>query len=419
MKLLDKYNRINISVTVIIMLVTGVIYYFTIHAILTHQVDKALLVEEREVFDYVQLNHHLPQVFRTNHQEIIFTVANGPVKRKFVDTSYRDTKDLDMEPARAIITSVMVGSQLYKITVIQSTVETEDLIGDVFLITIVLIFILVIALFLSNRLILRRIWQPFYTILHQLKIFNLAEDRAISSVPSTIDEFTELDQAVGIMATKAKHDYLNLKAFTENAAHELMTPISVINSKLDTLVQTGQFSDSQSQLLNDIYNTVARLTRLNKSMLLLTKIENGLIHDQQNINLKELLSTSFWQYEELLGSLNIKLTTQLSDCEVEASPLLMEVLINNLISNAIRHNLPGGSITVSLNQQQLKISNTGKDGEIDIERVFKRFQKSSASEGIGLGLTICRQICNNYGFDLQYHFSQNTHHFSISFTVPE
>src|SRR5882762_4366475 len=125
MKLLDKYNRINISVTVVIMLVTGVIYYFTIHAILTHQVDKALLVEEREVFDYVQLNHHLPQVFRTNHQEILFTTADGPVKRKFIDTSYRDTRDQDMEPARAIITSVTVGSQLYKIIVIQSTVETE------------------------------------------------------------------------------------------------------------------------------------------------------------------------------------------------------------------------------------------------------------------------------------------------------
>ncbi len=419
MKLLDKYNRINISVTVVIMLVTGVTYYFTIHAILTHQVDKALVVEEREVFDYVQLNHHLPQVFRTNHQEIIFTPADDRVKRKFIDTSYRDTKELDLEPARAIITSVIVGPQLYKITVIQSTVETEDLIEDVFLITLILIFILVIALFLSNRLILRRMWQPFYTILNQLKVFNLAEDKTVASVPSTIDEFTELDQAVGIMATKAKDDYLNLKAFTENAAHELMTPISVINSKLDTLVQTGQFSDPQSKLLNDIYNTVARLTRLNKSMLLLTKIENGLIHDQQIVNLKELLSTSFYQYEELLGSLNIKLITQLADCEVSASLLLMEVLVNNLLSNAIRHNLPGGTISVVLDQQQLRISNTGKDGRIDIERVFKRFQKSSASEGIGLGLTICRQICNNYGFDLQYQFSENSHQFTVNFTVSE
>lgn len=313
----------------------------------------------------------------------------------------------------------MVGPQLYKITVIQSTVETEDLIEDVFLITLILIFILVIALFLSNRLILRRMWQPFYTILNQLKVFNLAEDKTVASVPSTIDEFTELDQAVGIMATKAKDDYLNLKAFTENAAHELMTPISVINSKLDTLVQTGQFSDPQSKLLNDIYNTVARLTRLNKSMLLLTKIENGLIHDQQIVNLKELLRTSFYQYEELLGSLNIKLITQLADCEVSASLLLMEVLVNNLLSNAIRHNLPGGTISVVLDQQQLRISNTGKDGRIDIERVFKRFQKSSASEGIGLGLTICRQICNNYGFDLQYQFSENSHQFTVNFTVSE
>jgi signal transduction histidine kinase len=216
------------------------------------------------------------------------------------------------------------------------------------------------------------------------------------------------------MSDMVKNDYQNLKVFTENASHELMTPISVINSKLDTLVQTDEFTDKQSKLLNDIYGTVTRLTRLNKSMLLLAKIENRLIQDNQEVDIKEVIEECLYQHEEMIHQLNIKLVANLRDKRLQANKSLIEILLNNLLSNAIRHNHPDGELSVYLNSEKLTISNTG-EGSFDFQQVLKRFHKSDGSEGIGLGLTLCKQICDNYGFKLGYLYENRTHTFSVTF----
>jgi signal transduction histidine kinase len=415
MKLFDKYNRVNIAVTVIIMLVTGIIYYYTISHILTSQIDKDLVLEENEIFSYVNKNHHLPDVYESNHQQIVFApLGAGNTKRRFLDTTYHDSDEKDLEAGRALISSVNISGQNYRILVTQSKVETEDLIQIIFLITIGVIVSLLVILIVLNRVILKSIWKPFYKVLFQLKEFSLAGHATITSTPSNIDEFTELDQAVINMADRVKNDYQNLKVFTENASHELMTPISVINSKLDTLVQTDEFTDKQSKLLNDIYGTVTRLTRLNKSMLLLAKIENRLIQDNQEVDIKEVIEECLYQHEEMIHQLNIKLVANLRDKRLQANKSLIEILLNNLLSNAIRHNHPDGELSVYLNSEKLTISNTG-EGSFDFQQVLKRFHKSDGSEGIGLGLTLCKQICDNYGFKLGYLYENRTHTFSVTF----
>lgn len=415
MKLLNKYNRVNIAVTIATMLVTGIIYYYAISHILTNRIDKDLELEEQEVFNYVSLNQALPEVYESNHQQITFKLlGNQQVERRFVDTVYKEIDKNELEAGRALISMVKVKGQNYRILVTQSKVETEYLIKIIFQITIVVIFVLLVLLTLLNRFILKSIWQPFYRVLAQLKGFNVADTVTVNNTPSGIDEFNELDQAVTAMAGRVKHDYQNLKAFTENASHELMTPISVINSKLDTLLQTDAYTDRQSKLLNDIYGTVARLTRLNKSMLLLAKIENGLIGADEQVDIKAIIEESLYQQEDVIQSKNISLITNLEEMQVKASRLLMEVLLNNLISNAIRHNYPGGEIAITLQARQITIANTGKT-IFDINEVLKRFHKSTDSEGIGLGLTICKQICDNYGFTLQYNLVNERHVFSVGF----
>lgn len=415
MKLFDKYNRVNIGVTIIIMLVTGIVYYYTISHILTGQIDKDLVLEENEVFSYVNKNHRLPDVYESNHQQIVFApLKQQEVQRRFLDTVYRDDDEKDMEAARALISSVTVSGQNYRIIVTQSKVETEDLIQIIFLITIGVIVALLAILIILNRVILKSIWKPFYKVLFQLKEFSLASHPTISSTPSTIDEFTELDQAVINMADRVKSDYQNLKVFTENASHELMTPISIINSKLDTLVQTDEFTDKQSKLLNDIYGTVTRLTRLNKSMLLLAKIENGLIKDNTDVNVKLILEECIYQHEEMIHQLGINLKTTLGEKQLLANKSLIEILLNNLLSNAIRHNYQNGELSIELDAEKLTITNTGK-GSFDFDKVLKRFHKSDGSEGIGLGLTLCKQICDNYGFTFRYKQEGKLHSFSVIF----
>ncbi|MCR8561008.1 HAMP domain-containing histidine kinase [Mucilaginibacter sp. BJC16-A38] len=424
MKLLTTYNRVNLATTIIVMLITGIIYYQAISYILTGQKDKDLVVEEQEIFDYVKLNHELPQTFESNDQQITFyTAVPGSIQREFFNTQYFEKDEGhrhhrhggEYESGRGLISSVTVGDKYYKIQIIESKVETEDLIRLIFFITIGLILFLLLILLLTNRLILNRLWQPFYNIMGELRLFNIADTHEIPSVPTTIDEFKELNTTVAEMAARAKHDYQDLKVFTENASHELLTPIAVINSKLDTLIQTENFSDRQSNLLNDLYGAVSRLNRLNQSLLLLVKIENRLLHDKQQINLRELLEEMLSQFEEIFNDKNLNLVVNLEDKEVNASRYLAEILLSNLISNAIRHNYNGGEIVIRLTSQSLVIKNTGGPEQLEEEKIFTRFHKSSGSEGSGLGLTISRQICENFGFRLEYLFEDKFHVFVVEF----
>ena len=297
MKLLTKYNRVNLVTTIIVMLITGIIYYQAIDLILTDKVDKDLTVEENEIFEYVNLNHHLPQVFESNDLQITFTEANhGSVSRNFINTVYRNTEkgkyikrrhhrhEEEYESGRGLISSVTVGDKYYKIQIVESKVETEDLIKIIFGITAGVILLLLITLFITNRLLLNRLWQPFYNLLKELRLLNVADNKEIPLISTSIDEFEELNQAITSMSSRVKSDYKDLKTFTENASHELLTPIAVINSKLDMLIQTDSFSQQQSKLLNDLYSAVSRLTRLNQSLLLLVKIENRLVEGNQLIN---------------------------------------------------------------------------------------------------------------------------------------
>ena len=416
MKLLDKYNRVTLITTVIVMMITGIIYYQTISWILTNQVDKDLVVEENEVFDYVKLNHHLPQVFKSDDQQISFyaTPANS-ITRQFLNTDYYNVNEKGNESGRGLISSVTVNGKYYKILIVESKVETEELIRIIFFITIGVILLLLVILLIINRLLLNRLWQPFYMIMRDLKLFNVTDTNDLQKVDSHIDEFEELNTAVISMASRVKHDYKNLKTFSENASHELLTPIAVINSKLDTLIQTENFSERQSKLLNDLYTAVNRLNRLNQSLLLLVKIENRLEHTAETINLQALIAEMVVQFEEIFHDKELHVISDLNQKEIYASRYLADILLNNLISNAIRHNYTGGEINIHLTDESLTISNTGENTALPDDEIFTRFHKSSSSEGSGLGLTISRQICENFDFTLCYKFQQPYHTFIVKF----
>ena len=427
MKLLAKYNRVNLITTVVVMLITGIVYYQAISLILTHQKDKDLKVEEQEVFDNVRLNHQLPQTFLSNDQQITFSLAKpGSVKRHFINTMYfkkwdkdegggRHKNEGEYESGRGLVSSVVVGDKYYKIQIVESRVETEDLIQLIFTITIGVILFLLLVLVITNRLILNRLWQPFYKIMHELRQFNIVDNKEIAKPDTSIDEFNELHQAVLAMTARAKHDYTDLKIFTENASHELLTPIAVINSKLDTLIQTENFSEYQSKILNDLYGAVSRLNRLNQSLLLLVKIENKLLHERQEINVRLVVEETISQFEEIFQDKEIKLTHTLDDKEIYASRYLMDILLSNLVGNAIRHNHKGGEIIINLNAGCFTIRNTGDPAALPDEKIFTRFHKSLGSEGSGLGLTICRQICESFNFSLNYNFKDGYHTFIVDF----
>lgn len=415
MKLANRYSRVNFFTSLVVLLISGIAYYLVIHFILTKDLDKDLIVEEEEIEEYVKLYKALPPAGNFRNQIVIYSPEKKIVTREFVDTAYTQHGEHDEEPSRSLIFSVWVNNNFYKIQIIKSKVESEDLIRIIFLITLGITFLLLISLAIVNKLLLNRLWKPFHGTLAQLRKFNIADEHQIQEEKTSIDEFAELNKAAISLTSRVKKDYTDLKIFTDNASHEMMTPLAIINLKLDSLLQTGSFTHSQGELLEDIYSGVNRLSRLNQSLLLIAKIENNLIQDASIVSLKDLILKKAQQFQELIQAENLVIGLELLEKEVVISTYLADILLNNLIGNAIRHNIPNGNINIRLNNVSLTVSNTGKSEQLNSEKFFERFNKDSGSEGMGLGLSISKQICNYYSYQLMYKYLNGIHSFTVMF----
>ncbi|NMN36253.1 sensor histidine kinase [Pedobacter sp. SG918] len=415
MKLANRYNRVNILTSIVVFAITGLIYYVVIHFILTEKLDRDLVVEENEIRQYVDTYHKLPLPASYLDQKIAYKNLSGHVpEREFLYTRYYNPKEQENEPGRSLITVVYLNGKAVEVTITKSRVESEDLVRIILLITIGITLILLLSLLLINRFVLNRLWRPFYAILNGMKSFEVAHMDAIAHEDTRIDEFNELHQSVNAMAERVRRDYKELKSFTDNASHEMMTPLAVINSKLDSLLQTESFTAQQGELLADVYHATGRLSRLHQSLLLLAKIENNLIPDFQEIDLKEMVEVKGRQFQELFEKDGLNLTTDLQVVEIKMSRYLADILLNNLFSNAVRHNITGGYIRVELSSAALIMANSGKPGNIQ-SKIFDRFSKSADSEGMGLGLAITKQICNLYGFRISYQEENGEHIFAVYF----
>jgi signal transduction histidine kinase len=390
------------------------VYYFIIKSVLLQQIDKDLEVEEQEILDFIKANNALPNASDYKHQLIKFEVLqDGTRFKETTNTTQYDEKEKENIPYRRLSYPVTVNGVTYKASVYKSQVETEDLLRLIMITTAAIFVVLCTLMFVINHFVLSRLWQPFFTTLTTLKDFNLSAKQQLQLPPNSIDEFEELNSSVRLMTNKVSNEYKALKAFTENASHEMQTPLAIIRSKLDLLIQSSK--EDQVDQLEAIYNATGRLANLNKSLLLLTKIENQQFNNPTVIDLKKLLEEKIQQFDELIKAKNLKFKHVLANSSVKMDQELAEILLNNLFSNAIKHNYEGGEIECFLQNKSFNLSNTGPALTFDKLKIFERFQKNNESSGIGLGLAVVKQICDASGFSITYKKDDKKHFFSILF----
>lgn len=416
MKLATQYTRVSILTSLVVMLIAGGIYYFAISYIADQQFDRDLAEELGEMNEFIQQHHRLPRPFEFDSYQAKFEPVGqlmGPPR--LTDTIISSGRASKTESARAIIAIVRLDKTNYRMIIVESKETTDNLVQLIFLITLSLIGLLLLALLLANRLLLKGLWQPFYHLLNRLLTFSLTGKSGDNTQITKIDEFRELQAAINTMEKKAGLEYSTLKAFTENASHEMMTPIAVITSKLDNLVQDESLTEEHLAQLQDIYNAGNKLSRLGQSLLLLVKIDHQLFRDAVEVHLEPALADKVGQFAEITSKKSIVVTSKTESVTIIASPYLADILLNNLLGNAIRHNHNHGQIRINLNKEQLSVANTGSPNELDANKIFERFEKSPASEGTGLGLTIARNICEGYGWKLDYSFDNPYHIFTVRF----
>lgn len=348
--------------------------------------------------------HPIPQPEAENYQNI------------YLDTSMYMLNEEDYEPVRMLKTVFRQDDQFYELKVITSMVEEDDLMEDLFFALLLLYVGLIASILVLNNFLLKKVWSPFYHLLHTLKNFRLEHPEPFVPEKSRIEEFNTLNTTVEKLLKSNMAAYQSQKQFIENASHELQTPVAISLNKLELLAEQGDLSEEKLKLLSAAINNLERLTRLNKSLLLLSKIENRQFAGEEPVNLKLMCRSMVEDFSDQATFRGVELSLrEEGDCIKKMNAGLAATMISNLIKNAIVHNHTGGKVEVSISPHSLQVINSGKQEPLDEERLFARFYKGEASsETTGLGLSIVKAIADLYQFRLKYTY-RNGHCIEVFF----
>jgi len=424
MKLLNKTIRSYLVYSFIILLVTIPLFYFVVKTVLLHAVDKSLKTQLREIRSnlYAVRSQDELEVWSKLDKDISLSATDANFNDSLY-TIYKFTRkhhEDENEPYREIAGTITVSGKLYKLIISSSLVENDDLLGSILLVQTVLVILLMAGMLWINRNISKNVWQPFYSALNNMQQYELNKHTAPVFKESHIDEFDALNKAITNLFNRSHQVYLQQKEFTENAAHEMQTPLAIFQSKLDLLMQTAPLTEEQALLIHSLENTNQRLNRLNKSLLLLSKIENNQYPATEEVNIVAVTEKIIDQLRAHADLKKIAISEKYEAAPViKANNTLVEILITNLLSNAIRYNIPQGKVYLEIGKRNLVIRNTGLPVALHTEKIFDRFHKENYPGGntdsIGLGLAIAKKICEVYAFDMRYTFSDHLHCFTIDF----
>ncbi|GAC1377441.1 MAG: hypothetical protein NVSMB30_24370 [Hymenobacter sp.] len=333
----------------------------------------------------------------------------------FSDTLLLDPVEHEQVPYRQLtfrLPPASAGSAPEWVTLRKSLVETEDVLAVVLGVMLGALVLLLGGVVALNRWLTGRLWAPFQQTVEALRKYDLQQHQALCLPVPAIQEFAVLNQALNHLSERLVKEYESLRQFTENAAHETQTPLAIIQAKLEQLLQTPALMEDEATatLVGETLGATLRLSRLHQSLTLLTRLENHQFAPAQAVpvRLDQLLRERVALLEPLLTARQVQLTLQAEPPQPARTmhPGLADSLLQNLLHNAIRHNVAGGRVDVRLTAQVLEISNSGPAPAGDPARFFERFYKhNAASDSPGLGLSIAQHICAYYGFAINYSFT--------------
>jgi two-component system, OmpR family, sensor kinase len=310
-----------------------------------------------------------------------------------------------------------INGQPYRISSKAVLIEPDDIYlnGIILVFAWTFVFLLALVVVLSE-IISWYILKPFNDTLEAIQLFQINQENTIDVHDTQTYEFRELNAFLVKMTNKAKSDYIAIREFSENASHELQTPIATMKAKIEILMDTP-LNESQVNTLSEIHNELERLARINSSLTLLAKLEHYEFNAGKSINFSKALQEGLSRFSDWMEMKDIQLQSNITpDVIVTLDESLGQLLLTNLISNAIRHNVLHGKLIVTLTSSGLTIQNTGEPPLIPVEELFGRFKKgNSALDSIGIGLAIVKKICTLYQYNIQYAYAEGLHTISVTF----
>ncbi|MDH6251339.1 signal transduction histidine kinase [Chryseobacterium sp. H1D6B] len=423
MKISLKYYTIKylIAVLLLIIAVWAALFYAYILDEVYDNVDDGLKNRKIQIIKAVYFDEKLLKNNEFGFNEFkINPIAASEHKEKnrlYNKMYYMEYDDKD-QPYRVLETDFIDQFGKYQKLVIRtSTVEQDELVYDLTTALVVLYILLVISIVAVNGFLLQKAMKPFYVILDKLKKYQFGISSSYGSDNYSIKEFDELNVEINEMIERNELVFHQQKQFIENASHELQTPLAVVINKIDLVIQNEDLDKKNLNFFNDIKNDLRRMTGLNKSLLMLSKIENSQFNKTGNVNFNILIHELLKNYEDFIDYKRITVNVvEKETFETLFDSDLAAILMSNLLKNAVKYNEKNGTINIITEKDRIIFQNTGSGILLDRSQIFNRFYKQGSDQSsTGLGLSIIKTIIKQYpGWDIVYQFDEGMHCFIVS-----
>jgi len=404
-----------------ILLITAIpVFYYALKTMMVSNVDEDLVATKTRIMPLLQrvAESHADSNFNFPGYDIVFE-KEAPAKNgdSIYGVELSGGSAEEVLPWRLLASHFVVRNESYSLQIRTSMVDKLSLIKRIVFVLAIVLVGLLLGLLIINQVLTKRIWKPFYSTLQRLRDYRVDKQPLLRLEQASVKEFSDLNRAIEQLTQRDYQAYTSQKEFAENASHEMQSPLAVFQSKLELLMQTKPLNEDQAGLITDLADASKRMSRLNKSLILLTKIDNNQFLEKETVSVKDVLLKLLQQYDFQIKQQSINVVfNDAADIAVEANKTLIEILLSNLLSNAIRHNAEGGTINILLKAKDLVMQNTGKLSPLDTQKLFQRFQKESPdTNSLGLGLEIVKKICTLNNYTIQYEFSNELHTFLVKF----
>ncbi|WP_291035155.1 HAMP domain-containing sensor histidine kinase [Dyadobacter sp. 50-39] len=419
-KTLEQKNTGHLLIWLpIILLLGSVLFYVMLTYQAHHMQEKQLELKLKNVWEaFRSQTGSMPMHIKGEYDIVQVSADAGAPSEEPGDTSLYYKETGQQVNFQMLTRRLEWNGKYYLVTTYVSSKEISHLIIKVFIAEIVIFLFLLLGIVIINRRSSRLLWQPFYDTLKRAGAYDVVRNPELQLEKQTdISEFNRLNSELTDLVEKVNRVYSNQKQFVENASHEMQTPLAIIRSKMELLINDPALTERTASLLADITSANERLSQLNKSLLLLAKIDNNQFPEQDRVNVTDVLEKILHNYQQHYEDFPALSKSIQPDVFIVANLSLVEILLSNLVGNAVVHNIPEGYIKVALDASKLVIENSGNPISGDPEALFERFKKGDdASKTTGLGLALVKQITRLYQLRLQYHYQNKLHRMTVFLT---
>lgn len=415
MKLLTRGTLMFVGVTLVVFAGGSWLFYSFLSDLVAEEAEERIAMNEVYVVDALDNDSIVEE--SPLAPDVKIKPAPGFFEEYVIDTFLYDHVSEEMIPNRRLTFHYEKNGQHYAISIHEPLLEQDDLIEGVFTSFIIVLLLLAVFIIIGMQVLSRNTWKPFLSTLKIMEEFRPGAPQSIDLPDSNIVEFRQMNESIEKMMANTNAAFQSLKSFSENAAHEIQTPLAVIQSTTEVLLQDETLSEHQYKTISHLSSTTSRLSSIVSTLLLLTRIENKQFEQINPIDLSEVVNTKLQLFRELFDQKGIApRISVLPYVQVKLHKVLAEIVVSNLIVNAVRHTKEGGSVSVLLTQHEFTVRNSGLPLKGDASRIFDRFYKEDQSEiSTGLGLSLVKMATDVSGLQVSYRFENGEHVFSVVF----